>query len=55
MVLLQAFSIYADVDDGSRADGIYACRSYAPDFTNMPKSSDQPCAANSVNASYEVG
>ena len=58
LAVLQAFSIYADVDDASHPHGIYACGSYGSDFENMPSAPSgqvRAKAAGSVDATFEVG
>ncbi|OBT40321.1 hypothetical protein VE00_08471 [Pseudogymnoascus sp. WSF 3629] len=53
--VIQAFSIYDDVDDASKGHGIYACTSYGPDFANLPQSRVKAVTAETVDATYEVG
>ena len=58
LAVLQAFSIFTDVDDASHPHGIYACSSYGSDFENMPSAPSgqvRAKAAGSVDATFEVG
>jgi hypothetical protein len=56
--VLQAFSIYDNVDDSARGHGIYACSSFGPDFENLPDAapSQRQATADTIqNATYEIG
>lgn len=58
LAVLQAFSIYDNVDDASIGHGIYACSSYGPDFANLPTSEVNKkvgTAQTIKNATYEIG
>lgn len=51
------FSLYDKVDDANAFHRIYACSSYGPDWTNLPKAKTDVATIQSVgkNTTYELG
>lgn len=53
--LFYEFSLYDRVDDPNSLHRIYACSSYGQDWNSVPKSTKNVLAADTMNATYEIG
>lgn len=55
--LFYDFSLYDEVDDPDTLHRLYACTSYGPDWSGLPRpmAKSAPAVINSVNSTYSLG